>query len=301
MKVRKPILNMILAAIIVFSVFSASASSTKVTRQENTEETVNPEDVEYYALIIGVEKFAGIELPDEDHIDDSAVQWYDLLVNNTKNWKEGNIKLILNENATKDKIIDAITGWLDDKEDENDIVLIVFEGHGDKISYLQRKHGHAALLTYNETKKHRLEDRITDKEFDALVDELESKHITIILDSCYSGRMLALRQKGRVILAAGGKYFWCGVDESDALGSGIFSFFLKQGFKGVGDTNNDGWVTPEEAFRYARIPTIITSIYTEFPFIIEWNNKTILWFFQVPRMYDRHPGSIKLYQYESDI
>ena len=300
MKVKKPIFNIILAAIVIVSVFSASTSSTKVTKQENIEEKVNPEDVEYYALIIGVEKFAGIETPDENNIDDSAIQWYDLLVNNTKNWKQENIKLILNENATKDKIIDAITGWLDEKEDENDIVLIIFEGHGWKLPFSQRKYGHAALLTYNETKEHRLEDKITDKEFDGLVDELESKHITIILDSCYSGKMLALREKGRVILAAGGKYFWCGVDESDALGGGIFSFFLKQGFKGVGDTNNDGWVTPEESFRYARIPTIITSIYTEFPFILEWNNKTIIWFFQVPRMYDRYMGSIPLIQYKYD-
>jgi len=300
MKVKKAILNIILVAIIVASVFSASASSTKVTKQEDIEETVNAEGAEYYALIIGVEKFVGIELPDENNIDDSAIQWYDLLVNNTKNWKEENVKLILNENATKDKISDAITGWLDDKEEKNDIVLIIFECHGDKIPYSQRKYGHAALLTYNETKEHRLEDRITDKELDALIDELESKHITLILDSCYSGKMFALREKGRVLLAAGGKYFFCGVDESDALGGGIFSFFLKQGFKGVGDTNNDGWVTPEEAFRYARIPTIITSIYTEFPFIIEWNNRTILWFFQVPRMYDRYMGSIPLIQYKYD-
>ena len=221
-----------------------------------------------------------------------------MLINNTHNWKEENILLILNENATKNKIHDAINVWLDEKEDENDIVLIVFEGHGWKLPLSKRKLGNACICTYNETKEHRIEDRITDIELDSWLDELESKHMCIILDSCYSGRMFSLRQSGRVLLAAGGRHFFCGVDESDALGGGIFSFFLMQGLKGVGDVNNDGWVTPEEAFRYAKIPVIVTSIYTEFPFIIKWNNQTIIWFFQVPTIYDRYIGSFPLTQYK---
>jgi hypothetical protein len=252
----------------------------------------------YYALIIGIEKFIGIELPEEDHIDDDAIAMYELLLN-SKNWKEENIKMILNENATKDKIQDAIVNWLGEKEDENDIVLIYHVGHGWKIPLRQRKYGHAAVLTYNETEEHRLEDRITDKEYDSYVDELDSKHITIILETCYSGKMFALRQRGRVILAAGGKYFFCGVDEDDTLGSGIFGYFLRQGFEGVADLNNDGWVTSEEAFRYARLPTIHFSIWKQFPFIIQWMNQTIIWFFQIPWMYDRHFGGIPLVQYQT--
>jgi hypothetical protein len=259
---------------------------------------INSGDVNYYALVIGIEKFAGVSYPDEDHLDESATAWYNMLINNTYNWKKENIYFMLNENATKDKIHDAITVWLDEREDENDVVLIVWEGHGWKLRLSKINLGHACLLTYNETEERRLKDKITDVELDSWLDELESKHVCIILDSCYSGRMLSLRQSGRVLLAAGGKYFFCGVDESDALESGIFSFFLRQGFKGVADINNDGWVTPEESFRYAKIPTIITSIYTEFPFIIEWNNKTIIWFFQVPRMYDRYFGSIPLIKYK---
>ena len=263
-------------------------------------ELVSQEDVEYYALIIGVETFvAGNLYPVENKIDDGAIAMYDLLLNCT-NWKKENIKIILNENATKDKIQEAIVGWLAEREDENDVVLIFHSGHGWKIPIRYRRYGHAALFTYNETEEHNLEDRITDKEFDTWVDELESKHITIILDTCYSGKMFALRQRGRVLLAAGGKYFFCGVDEDDTLGSGIFSYFLRQGFEGVADINNDGWVTAEEAFRYARRPTIHFSIWKQFPFVYEWMNQTLIWFFQIPWMYDRHLGSIPLIQYPTE-
>jgi hypothetical protein len=110
--------------------------------------------------------------------------------------------------------------------------------------------------------------------------------------------MIALRQQGRIIFAAGGKHFFCGVDESDVLESGIFSFFLREGFKGIADFNKDGIVTSEEAFRYAKIPTIVTSIYIQFPFVIEFNNKTMIFFFQTPTMYDRHPGSLPLIKYK---
>jgi hypothetical protein len=278
-----------------------SAATIKNTKQIKEPDKANPEDVEYYALIIGVEVFAGGNMyPEEDKIDDDAVNMYNLLLNSS-NWKEENIKLMLNEQAHKDEIRDAIVGWLDEKEDENDVVLIYYTSHGWKTRLRNRKYGNAAIFTYNVTENRSLEQTLTDKEFDAYLDELESQHIAIILGSCYSGRMLALRQKGRILLAAGGKYFFCGVDEDDTLGGGIFSYFVQQGLKGVADLNNDGWVTAEEVFLYAKKPTIHFSIFKQFPFVITWMNRTMIWFFQVPRMYDRHPGGLKLYQYREDL
>ena len=109
--------------------------------------------------------------------------------------------------------------------------------------------------------------------------------------------MRSLIQQNRVILTAGGKHFFCGVDESDALGFGIFTFFVMQGLKGIADINNDGWVSAEECFRYAKIPTTLSSIWQQFPFIQEWNNKTIIWFFQVPTIYDRTFGSTPIIEY----
>jgi len=253
--------------------------------------------VNYYAVIIGVEKFEGIGPFPEDKLDDGAIDLYNLLIS-SKNWKEENIKLLLNENATKDNIRDSIVDWLDNKETKNDVVLYYFTGHSSKMPLLKRYLGHTYSFPYDISDFKYSEDKITDFELASWLDELDSKHVTLILDTCYSGKMTSLCKSGRVVLTAGGKHFFCGVDESDALGNGIFSFFLLQGFKGIADINNDGWVSSEEAYRYARFPTIFSSIWQEFPFIQEWNNQTIIWFFQIPRMYDRHLGSLPLVQYQ---
>jgi len=301
MKVKKVIIFMMLV-ILLSSTFSISTYADKIDKTVHNEpELEQPKDVEYYALIIGVEVFAGGNLyPLEDKIDDDAISMYNLLLN-SRNWKEKNIKIILNENATKDKIKDAIENWLGKVADENDVVLIYYTSHGWKTKLSERKYGNAYIFTYNHTRGSGIETKITDKEFDLYVDKIKSKHIAIIFGSCYSGRMLALRQKGRVILAPGGRFFFCGVDEDDSLGGGIFTHFVKQGFQGVADLNNDGWVTAEEAFRYARLPTIHFSIWKQFPFVQKWRddttNRTIIWFFQVPVMYDRYLGSLPLYQY----
>lgn len=261
-----------------------------------SEEQKEVGDIEYYALIVGVEKFSGIEYPEEDKIDDGIISVYNTLLE-SYNWEKENIKMLLNANATKNNIHDAIVNWLGSRENENDIVLIFYGDHGWKIPFYQRRYGHSTVFTYNVTTEQRLNDKITDKEFDSWIDNLESEHIVVILDTCYSGRMFSLREKGRVILAAGGKYLFCGVDEDDALESGIFSYFIRQSFTGIADVNDDGWVTAEESFRYARIPTIHYSIWKQFPFVYEYNNGTLVWFFQIPWMYDRHLGSIPLVQY----
>jgi hypothetical protein len=296
-KMKKMKLLIITLAFLLTLSSIGSAAVIKNTKQTKEPDKVNPEDVEYYAVLIGVAEFKYIETLPEDKLDDDAIAMHNLL-RNSKNWKEENTLLLTNENATKEAIQDSIVNWLDEREDENDVVLYYFSGHSLKMPLKYRKHGHTFSFPYNISDFKFSEDKITDIELDSWLDELESNNICLILDTCYSGRMRSLIQKNRVILTAGGKHFFCGVDESDALGYGIFTFFVMQALKGIGDFNKDGWVTAEECFRYAKLPTIHSSIWRQFPFIQEWNNQTIIWFFQVPTMYDRYRGSFKLIEYQ---
>lgn len=275
----------------------SSGNSIRNDQQiEQIDETTNPGDVDYYAVLIGIAEFKNIKTLPEDKLDDDAIATRELLTN-SKNWKEENILLLINQNATKEAIQSSIVDWLDEKEDENNVVLYYFSSHSLKMPLKYRKYGHTYSCPYDISDFKFSEDKITDIELDSWLDELESNNICLILDTCYSGKMKSLIQKNRVVLTAGGKHFFCGVDESDALGFGIFTFFIMQGLKGIADINNDGWISAEECFRYAKIPTIVSSIWQQFPFIQEWNNQTIIWFFQVPTMYDRYPGSCKLVEY----
>ncbi len=290
----------VLGATLLFVGAMVTPSVTSVDTLENPGSSIienvydqNISDgTKYYAVIVGVEKFEDVEFPEEDYIDDTAVAMYDKLLE-SDNWKEENIKLLLNENATKEGIRDAITNWLDEKETKNDVVLYYFTGHSWKMPIHKRLNGHTYTFPYDISDTGYSEDKITDVELDSWLDELDSKHVAVILDTCYSGRMLSLRQRGRVILTAGGKYLFCPVDEDDMLECGIFSYFLFQGLDGFADINNDGWISAKELFRYARIPTFHFSFWKQFPF-----TKYLPLFIgpQLPYIYDRHPGELQLVQ-----
>jgi len=256
----------------------------------------NLDNTEYYALIIGINDYP---YWDEEFIDQDVNSMYELLVN-SENWVEENIKVVFNENATKQNISENITGWLAGKEDQNDVILIYISGHGWKVPLLERLQGHAFYVPYDGKNWYYSEDSITDKELNSWINKLESEHITIILDHCYAGRMLSLRKFGRVVLAAGGKYLLCPVDGDRALGHGIFTYHLIQGFNGVADRNNDGWVSAEEAFIYARIPTIWFSLWKHFPYIRIKDGNLSYSGPQVPFMYDHYLRQMPLINLSSD-
>lgn len=306
---KKSILKMLMLASIISlfltsSCFTAEGILTENSSQIDRKITPSSDDIEYYALVVGVEvyqdkNFSEKMLEHADKIDDGAKKMYDLL-NRSENFKEENTKMILNEQATSQKIEDNITSWLDDKEDENDIVLIYITGHAWKMPLSKIRKGNAYLFSYDVSTSKYSENAITDIELDSWVDTLESKHIVVIFDTCFSGRMLAMRQQHRTILTAGGRLFLCPVDEHDSLGGGIFSHFLIQGFNGVADINNDGWVTAKEAFRYARRPVLHFSLWAHFPYLIKYPDFLYFSGPQIPFIYDRHIGNIPLIKYKLD-
>ena len=246
-------------------------------------------DVEFYGLIIGVEEFEGMEYPESDCIDEDALSMYEKLLS-SNNWNEENIKLLINENATKENIYDELV-LLNEKETENDVVLFYFSGQGWKMPLLQIFQGHAYIAPYDNSNGNYDEHKISDVELNAWLDELDSNNIVVILDHCYSGKMKSLNRPGRKILAGGGQDIFCRCDEDDTLGHGIFTYFLLQGFDGVADINNDDWISDMEVFSYAKLPTFYFSFWQKFPFIgsVPFINGP-----QLPYMYGNHPEAIPL-------
>lgn len=265
---------------------------------ENETDIFLSSDIEYYAVMIGVERFEEMDLPfDIDGIDESAIAMYEKFAD-SNNWNDENIKLLLNENATKENIQNVILNWLDNKEDKDDIVLLYFAGHGGWGIGKGLKQ-HTWICPYDISAMNHLDEQITDVEMDSWLDELESQHVVVILDSCFSGKMLSLCEEGRVILTAGGRYLFLQADGDDSLGIGIFSYFLIQGFDGVADFNNDEQVSAEEVFRYARMPTFHFSFWKQFPFN-KYEPDILIALPQLPHIYDYHRGYIPLVQLKVD-
>lgn len=279
----------VIVLILIFAGINVSAIKTDYEKEVVVESEQN-----YYAVIVGCEEFLSWPRPTQEYLDESTTKIYERLIE-SPNWDAENILLLLNEDATKDNIHEAITVWLAEKENENDVVLFYVATHGWKTRIKDRNLGNAYFFTHNVTgPTYDLETKITDKELDGWLDTLDSKHVVVILENCYSGRFFALRQIGRSILVAGGKYLFCPCNWSMYLEDTMFGFFLRQALTGVADINNDGWITVREAYHYLRIPVIWHSIFYHFPYFYHTKSGIRPLPPQIPYLYDRHIGNINL-------
>jgi len=184
--------------------------------------------VERWAILIGISNYKGTE-HDLLYCREDAISMKNLLIRH--GWRSDHIKLLTDSQATIERIEFAIK-QIDFKEDNDDIVLLQFSGHG----------GESIIAVYPWDVFHA-------SDLDKDLDKLESKNMALIFQSCGSGGLQDyLGQSGRVILAAAakGESAWVG-----NLGNCVFIYFLLEAFDGQADTNHDGWVSAEEAFNYA--------------------------------------------------
>jgi len=203
--------------------------------------------VERWALLVGVAEYITPETKAK-YADYDAVDFKNVLVHH--GWQEDHIKVLTNEQATKNNILSYLN-WLDTMEDQDDIVIYSHSSHGGLIpgySY--------ALYTYDSS--------IWDYTLDAKLDKLGSKNVLVVLDCCESGGFIpTLGKPGRVILTSCRSYEYSGA--TDKLRNGVFTYFLVSeeniideipGVDGAFareecDTNHDGWISAEEAYKHA--------------------------------------------------
>jgi hypothetical protein len=309
-KMKKLIAIMIIALMLatVFGTFSAANAS------EINNDLILNNTVERWAVIVGadIDVYAPYDAWDLNNT----------LVNH--GWQTDHIKVLTFLDAKKENIINAIR-WMESKEDEDDIVLFFFAGHG----------------RYQKIKTIRSDEYITCEELNNEFDNFESNSMVIIFNCCFSGSMVSspfgssesiqeeqieelydnnnvigfdgsvefmpeanteneqisleetglessgfdgLDNPGRVILMSSRRF-----ELSYAhlfLRNGIFSYFLVEGFEGnADDANQDGWISAEEAFEYARPRTTwLTRLHLKR---------------QHPQIYDGYEGELNIVQSSS--
>jgi len=201
-----------------------------------------------------------------------------------------NSTLLLDAQATKAAIHAAIVNWLAPLEDENTVVVISFSGHG---MYAPDDNGdendaYDEFLVPYEIEWHPAEGwlyqmAISDDELESWLSVLESQHIAILIDSCFSGGIIEISSQeldqtrglswqpasqsqvtagqwqdgfvqdiqgtGRVVLTASAEDqpSW----EFGELQNGAFTYYLIQALRSPGaDKNGNGWVSAQEAYAY---------------------------------------------------
>jgi len=238
---------------------------------------------EYWALLVGVAKYEYGSF--WKHVDNDAYDFRDVLIHH--GWQNDHIVVLTNEQATEKNITDALR-WIDSMEDEDDLVIYFHAAHGSD-HYICTYEYYGGFMSY---------------ELDAMLHWLGSKNILAIIECCYSGGFIsALKFTNRIILTSSRATEYS--ISNSYIENGVFAYFLAdetgtcskqfgwptplEGKDGAFarkscDTNNDGWVSAEEAYTYAAPYTAKFA----------WEHYEYGRVNQHPQIYDGYPGELKI-------
>ncbi len=161
------------------------------------------------------------------------------------------VRELINEQATKDNILDALD-WIDRESTQRDITVIFLAGHG-----VNDDHGNYYFLNYDADLDRLRRTGVKWYEFKDVVINLPSK-VLLILDTCHSGNIMGVRRDlvgaiksildagtGQIIMTAttGNGYSY----ENERWQHGAFSKAIIDGLsQNKADFNNDGMITIKE-------------------------------------------------------
>jgi len=213
-------------------------------------------DVRIWAVIVGVSQYQHIK--SLRFTDDDAYQLYAFLKSPQGGaLPDGQIRVLIDDKATKDNILDAMDEVLL-QADDNDVMLFYFSGHGLEDSFLSSDYdGEHLRLFYSEVEE--------------ILKMGKARHKIVLADACHAGAFspdLAAKSPNvnrslnefykafessdggvALLLSSRGEEFSL---EDNGLRSGVFSHFLIKGLKGEADRDGDGIVTIQELHDYVQ-------------------------------------------------
>ena len=243
----------------------------------NLESSQTSNEVEFWALLIAVGVYYNCPTMDRPSML-VEISRFEQMLSETDNWDMSHVKIIKKEDATVSNIRDGFK-WLDEMEDENDICLIYLTTHGfpiwvDLPPFDENDGQDEALASYYGFLPYESPFRweylsnpfgiIIDDQFNRWFNNLESKGVGVIVDSCHSGGFNDYRQQSKSSeeyqfatqfsqeIAGQNRIVITSVREEDVSYGSIFSHNVIDGLHGYADKNYDSYVTLEEAFEYAK-------------------------------------------------
>jgi hypothetical protein len=217
----------------------------------NPPKPLNPAaEVKIWAVVVGAAHYN--HLVTLRYTDDDAYHVYAFLKSPEGGAiPENQIRLIIDEDATKSAIMAAVNTVFQ-KADDNDVIFFYFSGHGIQGAFLPVDYdGH--------------NNRINHEELRQVIERSKAKHKIIVADACHAGSFSTLKTPIHLELEKYYQTFATGKGgtalflsskseeyslEDNGLRSGVFSHFLIKGARGPADNDQNRIVTVKELFDY---------------------------------------------------
>lgn len=202
-----------------------------------------------WAVLVGVARYD--HLPALKYSDDDAWRMYAFLKSPEGGaLPDDQIRILIDEDATREKILESIRSTFD-KADDNDVVILYMSGHGIQGDFAPIDYdGYRNALSY--------------QEIHDLLAGTEARHKVVFADACYAGSLLGSRGTEEQIArlyeslansSDGVAFMLSSKDaetslEDQGLRQGVYSHFLMRGMKGEADEDRDGLVSLKELFHF---------------------------------------------------
>ena len=221
-----------------------------------------------YAVVIGINKYKN--LPTLKYAVNDAREFYRYLTEVNQVPKD-QVWLLLDEEATLDKLRRTLGTLLRRSAGKEDTVIIFLAGHGATETDPSSPDGDGLekyILPINADPMDLYSSAMPMSEVARIFQRISSERLIFIGDTCYSGA-----SGGRTILAGGtraavsgaflerlsqgkGRVILTASDanevsvEKDELKHGVFTYYLLEGLRGQADVDGDGMITVDEIYRY---------------------------------------------------
>ena len=232
-------------------------------KNKNKQLILNRDDIydDSWAVIIGIDKYENLSNLDYAVADAEAVQ--DMLVSKF-DYKEENIKLLLNEEANKTNIVNVISD-VSLNAGKNDRILIFYSGHGETM-HLPDGGEMGYLLPIDGSQDNLFASAIPMDDLTDFSNMSKAKHMLFLVDACYGGLAAVgtksldakktpnyiekiTNRKSRQIITAGGKTEK--VIEKSEWGHSAFTKNLLSALgEWYADSNSDSYITADELGDY---------------------------------------------------
>jgi hypothetical protein len=226
-----------------------------------------------WAVVVGIGKYRSPGITALKYTRNDAQAVYDYLIDpRGGGFPKQNVKLLLDDQATRVNILSALGTFLARSVSKNDMVVIFYAAHGAPETDYTRKEPDGLskyLVPYDSDPEDLYATAIPMPEIQTIFDRIESDRLIFVADACYSGasggRTFTFLQGRRNRLSGDfvdklaqgtGRVILTAADanevslELDELKHGIFTFYLLEALRGKADINRDARVSIDEAYRY---------------------------------------------------